>query len=116
MTHLDAGLKALGKVNKGGSGTSMQSSLVEDYSIEEVRIISFDLLGGRCRRSLTSQGFDDITRISCLSQACHLLLVTQHSREPTQYLNVFIRFSRDPHNQEGGFAGIPGHSRGYLHH
>src|SRR5947209_5667964 len=116
IAHLDIGLKTLSHVHESGSRAGMQSGLVEDHSIEEVCIISFNLLRGRCRRSLTSQSFDDITRISRLSQACHLLLVAQHPGEPSQHFNVFVRSSSDPHHKLDRLSLIPRHSRGYLHY
>ena len=115
VTHFDVGLKALCQIDKGGGRTGMQSCLVEDHRIYEVRVISHIGAPGGRGRTLTRQGFDDVARVGRLGQAGHLLLVAQHTREPSQHLNVLVGFGRDPHDETCSFLGIPGHTCRHLH-
>ncbi len=45
-----------------------------------------------------------------------MLLVTQHTGESPQHLDVFIRFGSNPYDEMRSFTRIPGHPRRHLHH
>src|SRR5581483_2831073 len=93
----------------------MQTRFIEDDRIEEVRVISRVSAAGRHSRALTSQSFDNVAGITRLGESSYLFLVAQHTGQPTQNIDVFVRFGSDANYETYSFTGIPGHTIRHLH-
>src|SRR5438105_3333770 len=84
MANLYGCTKTFRKIDKGCGWTSMQSRFIHDHSIKKMSVIASINRRLGSDRTLTGQGFNNITRISGMYQAIHLLFIAQHTSKPSQ--------------------------------